>query len=160
MGAACATVETTPYYENVIEPILVQEGDSLPVSSFSPDGFVPTSTSKYEKRGIAVDVPEWNIDNCIQCGTCAFVCPHACIRAIYLDNEHKKGAPDAFETKNATGKDFYRNAIPYSSQSVGLHRVWELRAGFVRQKAKRCSVKPQETQEIQNAKLAIHHNVA
>ena len=84
-----------------IEPILVQEGDKLPVSAFSPDGFVPTGTTKYEKRGIAVTVPEWQIDKCIQCGTCSLVCPHACIRSIYLDDEHKAQAPDAFETKNA-----------------------------------------------------------
>ena len=149
-GSACATVETTPYYEKVIEPILVQEGDKLPVSAFSPDGFVPTGTSKYEKRGVAVNVPEWNIDSCIQCGTCSLVCPHACIRSIYLDDEHKKNAPDAFETKKATGKDFagmqFRIQVsPLDCTGCGnCEQVCPA-------KGKALFMKPLETQEIQNA---------
>ncbi len=149
-GSACATVETTPYYEAVIEPILVQEGDKLPVSSFSPDGFVPTGTSKYEKRGIAVNVPEWDITSCIQCGTCSLVCPHACIRSTYLDDEHKKDAPEAFETKNATGKDFagmqFRIQVsPLDCTGCGnCEQVCPA-------KGKALFMKPLETQDIQNA---------
>ncbi len=89
-----------------MEPILAQEGDSLPVSAFSPDGFVPTATTKFEKRGIAVTVPEWDIDKCIQCGTCSLVCPHAAIRSTYVTEEKMKDAPATFKTKNATGKEF------------------------------------------------------
>ena len=149
VGAPCATVETTPYYEKVIEPILVQEGDKLPVSSFSPDGFVPTGTTKYEKRGVAVTVPEWQIDKCIQCGQCSLVCPHACIRSIYVDDEHKAQAPDAFETKKATGKDFagmqFRVQVsPLDCTGCG-NCVQVCPA-----KGKALVMKPQATQEVQN----------
>jgi pyruvate-ferredoxin/flavodoxin oxidoreductase len=105
-GAEPVKVKATPYFAQVVEPILAQEGDSLPVSAFSPDGFVPTGTTKFEKRGIAVDVPEWQIDNCIQCGTCSLVCPHAAIRSTYITPEKIAEAPETFKTKNATGKEF------------------------------------------------------
>ena len=105
-GAEPVKVKSTEYFEKVVEPILAQEGDSLPVSTFSPDGFVPTGTTKYEKRGIAVTVPEWQMDKCIQCGNCALVCPHACIRPFYLSEEKAKEAPAGFATKKATGKEF------------------------------------------------------
>ncbi|MEN6585254.1 MAG: pyruvate:ferredoxin (flavodoxin) oxidoreductase, partial [Sulfuricella sp.] len=105
-GAQAVKVKANPYFEKVVDPILAQEGDTLPVSAFSPDGFVPTGTTKYEKRGIAVDVPEWQIDSCIQCGTCSLVCPHAAIRSTYIADEKMKDAPATFKTKNATGKEF------------------------------------------------------
>ena len=97
---------TTKYFDDVIAPILAQAGDELPVSAFNADGFAPTGTTKFEKRGIAVKVPEWIKDNCIQCGNCSLVCPHACIRPIYASEEVMKGAPAAYATKNATGKEF------------------------------------------------------
>uniref|UniRef100_UPI00356987BC thiamine pyrophosphate-dependent enzyme n=1 Tax=Lutispora sp. TaxID=2828727 RepID=UPI00356987BC len=88
-------------------PINRQEGDSLPVSAFvgREDGHFPMGTSAYEKRGIAVYVPEWQIDKCIQCNQCSYVCPHAAIRPILLTEEEKKNAPAGFETKNAIGKE-------------------------------------------------------
>ena len=73
-GAVPVKVEATEYFDEVIQPILAQEGDKLPVSKLDPAGVVPTGTTKYEKRGIAVMVPEWQIDNCIQCCQCAMVC--------------------------------------------------------------------------------------
>ena len=102
-GAEPVTVEATEYFNETVKPILAQAGDKLPVSTFTPDGFVPTGTTKYEKRGIAVKVPEWQIENCIQCGQCSLVCPHACIRPILV----KEGAevPASFETKKAIGKE-------------------------------------------------------
>ncbi len=149
-GAPCAVVETTPYYEKVIEPILVQEGDHLPVSAFSPDGFVPTGTTKFEKRGIAVNVPEWKIDSCIQCGTCSLVCPHACIRSIYLDDEHKAKAPDAFETKNASGKEFAGMQFRIQVSPLDCTGCGNC-AQVCPAKGKALFMKPQDTQEIQNA---------
>ena len=77
-----------------------QEGDSLPVSAFMDhvDGTMPQSTAQYEKRGIAVNVPRWIPDNCIQCNQCAYVCPHAVIRPFLLTEEEVAGSPDTFET--------------------------------------------------------------
>ncbi|MBO4378531.1 MAG: pyruvate:ferredoxin (flavodoxin) oxidoreductase [Clostridia bacterium] len=102
-GAVPVTLEATEYFNETIKPILAQEGDQLPVSAFTPDGFVPTGTTKFEKRGIAVKVPEWIVDNCIQCGQCSLVCPHACIRPILV----KEGVavPEGFVTKKAIGKE-------------------------------------------------------
>ncbi len=68
----------------------------MPVSAFSPDGVVPTATSQYEKRGIAVNVPEWQIEHCIQCNQCAMVCPHAVIRPFLVKEGTEK--PE-FETR-------------------------------------------------------------
>jgi len=68
------------FVKNVMRPMLRMEGDKLPVSAFTPAGIFPTGTTKYEKRGVAINVPEWQIDHCIQCNQCAMVCPHAAIR--------------------------------------------------------------------------------
>ena len=76
---------TNEYYRNFIAPILRMQGDSLPVSAFREDGSVPTDTAKYEKHGVADDVPKWIAENCIQCNQCSFVCPHACIRPFVFD---------------------------------------------------------------------------
>ena len=73
---------------------------------FTPDGTVPTGTTKYEKRGIAVDVPRWIAENCIQCNQCALACPHAVIRPALVNAEEKAVAPAGFETKKAQGKGF------------------------------------------------------
>ena len=103
-GAVVKPVTDDPYFTNFIAPILAQNGDKLPVSMMSPDGSVPTGTTKYEKRGIAVDVPEWISENCIQCNQCSLVCPHACIRPVLVKPEDN--APEGFVTKPATGKEF------------------------------------------------------
>ncbi len=105
-GAVPAKVEATEYFLNVVSPILAQEGDKLPVSAFSIDGAVPTGTTKYEKRGIAVKVPEWDIAKCIQCGNCSLVCPHAAIRPYLATEEDLKDAPATFATKPALGPQF------------------------------------------------------
>ncbi len=99
--------EGTPdFVKNVAMKMNDQEGDDLPVSTFidRADGTFPNGTTAYEKRGIAVTVPEWQMDNCIQCNQCSFVCPHAVIRPFLVDEEEKKNAPEGFETKKAVGK--------------------------------------------------------
>ncbi len=93
-GAVPVKVEASEYFDTLIRPILAQEGDQLPVSAFDPRGFVETGTTKYEKRGIAVKVPEWIPENCIQCGQCSLVCPHACIRPVLVKEGAEK--PEGF----------------------------------------------------------------
>ena len=105
-GAEAVKVEATEYFDTVVAPILAQEGDKLPVSAFPVDGAVPTGTTKFEKRGIAVKVPEWDITKCIQCGQCSLVCPHAAIRPYLAVEEDLKDAPEAFQTKPALGPKF------------------------------------------------------
>ena len=101
-GAVVKDVTDDPYFQDFIKPVLAQKGDSLPVSKLSPDGTVPTGTTKYEKRGIAVDIPQWIPENCIQCNQCAMVCPHASIRPFLV----KEGTEVPFVTKPAVGKEF------------------------------------------------------
>ena len=86
-----------------IKQIEHKKGDELPVSSFDERGFVPTNTSKYEKRGIAIDSPCWIKENCLQCNMCAAVCPHAAIRPILVDDEKQKQAPQSWESLKALG---------------------------------------------------------
>lgn len=96
------------FIKNILEPINRQEGDKLPVSTFvgMEDGTFPQGSASYEKRGIAVDVPEWQVDKCIQCNQCSYVCPHAVIRPFLLDEAETKNAPASFVTKKAIGKGF------------------------------------------------------
>lgn len=105
------TEDVPEFIKNILQPMNSQKGDTLPVSAFvdAEDGTFPAGTTKYEKRGVAVSVPEWQIDNCIQCNQCSFVCPHAAIRPFLLDEDEKAKAPETFETKKALGrglKDF------------------------------------------------------
>ena len=104
-GAVPAKVPgTTPYYDEFIAPVLAQEGNKLPVSKLDPRGIVPTGTTKFEKRGIAVTVPEWQPDICVGCGMCSVVCPHAAIRTIYNAADLK--VPETYVTKPGIGKEF------------------------------------------------------
>lgn len=98
--------EEPDFMKKIHRPITRYEGDELSVSTFvgMEDGRTPLGTSAYEKRGIAVLIPEWQIDKCIQCNQCSYICPHATIRPILLDDEEKGRAPDTFKTKKAIGK--------------------------------------------------------
>jgi len=102
---AVADVDEPDYVKNVMRPVLAQKGDDLPVSAFSKDGIMPLSTAKYEKRGVAIMVPEWISDNCIQCNQCAFVCPHSAMRPVLVTDEEMKNAPASFGSIDAKGKD-------------------------------------------------------
>ena len=93
------------FVENVMRPMLAQQGDKLPVSAMPPDGIFPTATTRYEKRGIAINTPEWQPENCIQCNQCSFVCPHAVIRPVLAREEDLENAPKEFITVEAKGKD-------------------------------------------------------
>ena len=94
------------FVKNIADVMNKQEGDKLPVSAFlgSEDGTMPMGSAAYEKRGIAVTVPEWIPENCIQCNQCAFICPHAVIRPMLLNKEEKANAPETFKTIKASGK--------------------------------------------------------
>ena len=93
------------FISKIVEPVNAQAGNKLPVSTFlgMEDGTFETGTSAYEKRGVAVNVPVWDIDKCIQCNQCSLVCPHAAIRPVLLTEEEAANKPENFATKNATG---------------------------------------------------------
>ena len=120
-GATAMHVSDDPYFVDFIKPILAQQGDKLPVSKLAADGYVPTGTTKYEKRGIAVEVPMWIPENCIQCNQCALVCPHASIRPFVMTEETE--APETFVAKKANGvgdgKLFRIQVSPYDCTGCG-----------------------------------------
>ncbi len=95
------------FIKNILRPMTAQKGDDLPVSTFvgREDGTFDAGSAAYEKRGIAVTVPEWNADNCIQCNQCSFVCPHAAIRPFVLSKDEEAKKPANFTTVQAKGKD-------------------------------------------------------
>ncbi len=93
------------FAKEVIDPVTRFKGDSLPVSKMPLDGAIPTATSRLEKRGIAVEVPRWLPDNCIQCNQCSFVCPHASIRAKQIAPADLKGSPDGFAVLKSNTKN-------------------------------------------------------
>ena len=98
------------FVKEIADVVNAQAGDTLPVSVFNDyvDGTIPAGTSAYEKRGVAVKVPEWQADNCIQCNSCAFVCPHAAIRPFLLTDEEAAGAPEGLKLQQgkATFKEY------------------------------------------------------
>ena len=96
--------KATPFVDQVMREINAQRGDALPVSVFTPDGIFEHGTAQYEKRGVAIQVPEWIADNCIQCNQCAFVCPHAAIVPIVATPEEIADAPESFAMVDAKGK--------------------------------------------------------
>ena len=93
------------YISKVAEPCMKLEGNSLPVSYFTPDGVMPMGTTAYEKRRIAINIPQWDVDKCIECTLCSYVCPHATIRPYILNAEEKKNAPAEMTTKDARYKE-------------------------------------------------------
>ncbi|KLU63205.1 pyruvate-flavodoxin oxidoreductase [Peptococcaceae bacterium CEB3] len=97
----------TEFLRKIQRPMERHEGDDLPVSSFvgREDGTFPLGTTKWEKRGIAVMIPEWQIDECIQCNQCSYICPHATIRPFLLDRAEEEKASETFKTKKAIGKE-------------------------------------------------------
>ncbi|PNX50969.1 MAG: pyruvate:ferredoxin (flavodoxin) oxidoreductase [Thermoplasmata archaeon M8B2D] len=143
------------FVSEVMRPMLAQQGDKLPVSKFTPGGIFPTETTKYEKRGVAINTPEWQIDNCIQCNQCAMVCPHAAIRPVLLNDEELKRAPKEFTAKKAVGKDaeglFFRIQI-YTEDCVGCGNC----ADICPSKEKALIMKPFATQinQVPNQKYS------
>ena len=130
---AWASAKDTPverkapdFIREVVDVMNRQEGDSLPVSVMKKygleDGTWHAGSTKYEKRGAAVDVPRWDMTKCIQCNQCSLVCPHAAIRPVLLDESEVKNAPAGFETKKATGLAQYQYRMqvsPYDCTGCG-----------------------------------------
>lgn len=147
------------FIKEILRPVNAQKGDDLPVSTFNgyEDGTFEAGTSAYEKRGIAVNVPEWQIDNCIQCNQCSYVCPHAVIRPFLLTEEEMANAPEGFHTKKAIGKGLeglqYKIQIsPYDCTGCGNC------ADVCPAKQKALVMKPIETQvdvESENWNFAV-----
>ncbi len=104
--APAAAAEVPAYVKNILEPCNAQKGDKIPVSTFTDrvDGHLPQGMAAYEKRGIAVEVPEWIPENCIQCNQCSIVCPHAVIRPIVMNAEEVANAPANLKHKKMIGK--------------------------------------------------------
>lgn len=112
------------FVQNLLVPMNRQEGDCLPVSAFvgMEDGTFPLGTSAYEKRGIAITVPEWLSENCIQCNQCSYVCPHAAIRPVLLDQHELSKAPAKWKARPAAGQRdelFVMMVSPYDCTGCG-----------------------------------------
>ena len=109
--------DVVDFVNNIQAKVNAQEGNSLPVSAFKAyvDGTTPSGAAAYEKRGIAVDIPVWNPENCIQCNRCSYVCPHAVIRPIALTEEEAAAAPEGTKTLPMTGMAGYKFAIVVSA---------------------------------------------
>lgn len=102
------SIREPEFVKNMMRPMQAHKGQNLPVSAFKgrEDGTFPSGTSAYEKRGIAVNIPEWIEENCIQCNQCSYICPHAVIRPFLLTEEELNKAPSSFQTIKAVGKSF------------------------------------------------------
>ena len=100
--------ELPEFVKTILKPMIEQKEDQIPVSAFTnldlENGEFPSGTTAYEKRGIALNVPQWQIENCIQCNQCSYVCPHAVIRPFLITEEEKAKAPEGFTSKKAIGK--------------------------------------------------------
>ena len=109
--------EAQDFVNNIQCKINAQEGNTLPVSAFTEyvDGTTPSGTAAYEKRGIAVNVPVWQPENCIQCNRCAYVCPHAAIRPVALTEEEAANAPEGMATLPMTGMKDYKFTMTVSA---------------------------------------------
>ena len=146
------------FVKEIADVVNAQAGDTLPVSVFNDyvDGTIPAGTSAYEKRGIAVNVPEWQADKCIQCNSCAFVCPHAAIRPFLLTDEEAANAPAGLklEQGKATFKE-YKFALSISVlDCTGCGNC----ADVCPSKEKALVMKPLGTQEAEQANFDYLHS--
>ncbi|GHV52323.1 pyruvate synthase [Deltaproteobacteria bacterium] len=156
-SCSCGCSSDEPeYIRDVVRPILAQEGDKLPVSAFTADGVAPLGTAAFEKRGVAINVPEWQPEHCIQCNQCALVCPHAAIRPYLASEEELKGAPKTYKTvaaNNKALKGLHFRIQVYSQDCLGCGSCSEVCPA----KSKALVMKPIETQldaQVANLKFA------
>ncbi|MDD6616748.1 MAG: thiamine pyrophosphate-dependent enzyme, partial [Lachnospiraceae bacterium] len=109
--------DVVDFVNNIQHAVNAQEGNNLPVSAFKDyvDGTTPSGAAAFEKRGIAVDIPVWNPENCIQCNRCSYVCPHAVIRPVAMTDEEVAAAPEGLKTLPMTGMANYKFAMVVSA---------------------------------------------
>ena len=145
------------FVKEIADVVNAQAGDTLPVSAFKDiaDGTIPAGTTAYEKRGIAVNVPEWQSDKCIQCNTCAFVCPHAAIRPFLLTDEEAAAAPEGL--KLTQGKAVFKDYKYSLSVSVLDCTGCGNCADVCPAKEKALVMKPLGTQEAEQANFDYLH---
>ena len=146
------------FVKEIADVVNAQAGDTLPVSAFNEyvDGTIPAGTSAYEKRGVAVNVPEWQADKCIQCNSCAFVCPHAAIRPFLLTDEEAANAPEGLKLQDgkATFKA-YKFALSVSVlDCTGCGNC----ADVCPSKEKALIMKPLQSQEAEQANFDYLHS--
>lgn len=106
VGNCCTDPKATDFVRNTTSKLVAMRGDDVKVSELPDDGTFPLSTARFEKRNIAVNIPEWESELCIQCAICSFVCPHAAIRTMVYDPKELENAPETFKSMDAKGKDF------------------------------------------------------
>jgi pyruvate-ferredoxin/flavodoxin oxidoreductase len=140
------------FITKVARPMNAQQGDKLPVSAFTPAGIFPSGTTKYEKRGVAINVPEWIMKNCIQCNQCSMVCPHAAVRPVLVTQDELSKAPQGFEAKKAVGKEaeglFFRIQV-YAEDCMGCGNC----ADICPSKPKSLEMKPLATQKDKQVQM-------
>jgi pyruvate-ferredoxin/flavodoxin oxidoreductase len=140
------------FITKVARPMNAQQGDRLPVSAFTPAGLFPSGTTKYEKRGVAINVPEWIMQNCIQCNQCSMVCPHAAVRPVLVTQDELTKAPQGFEAKKAVGKEaeglFFRIQV-YAEDCMGCGNC----ADICPSKPKSLEMKPLATQKDKQVQM-------
>ncbi len=158
-GAVVEHPDDPAFIRDFVRPILAQKGDDLPVSAMHPAALFPLGTTAYEKRGVAIEVPEWLPENCIQCNQCSYVCPHAAIRPYLATEDELKGKPATFMTLKAIGKELdglqYRMQV-YSQDCMGCGSC----AQICPTKRKALVMKPLETQlafQVPNLAFAESH---
>jgi len=143
------------FITKVARPMLAQQGDKLPVSAFTPAGLFPPGTTRYEKRGVAINVPEWIMNNCIQCNQCAMVCPHAAVRPVLVTQDELSRTPSGFEAKKAVGKEaeglFFRIQV-YAEDCMGCGNC----ADICPSKPKSLEMKPIATQKEKQVQMLTY----
>ena len=146
------------FVKEIADVVNAQAGDTLPVSAFNDyvDGTIPAGTSAYEKRGVAVKVPEWQADNCIQCNSCAFVCPHAAIRPFLLTDEEAANAPEGLKLQQ--GKAVFKEYKFALSVSVLDCTGCGNCADVCPSKDKALVMKPLQSQEAEQANFNWLHS--
>ena len=124
------------FVQRVTARIIAGEGDDLPVSAMPIDGTFPTATAQWEKRNIALEIPVWDEELCIQCGKCVLVCPHSVIRAKVYDDSYLGGAPVHLQGRSGALEGHEGSQVHPAGGARGLHRLHPVRARSARPRAR------------------------